>query len=59
MGGFESRFIMSFKKELLVSALIKILGFKIVQLVALLENKKVIVQNIAMEIAIKRYFALV
>lgn len=59
MGGFESRFIMSFKKESLVSALIKKLGIKTVQLVALLENKKVIVQKIAMEIAIKRYFAVI
>lgn len=59
MGGFESRFIMSFKKESLVSALIKKLGIETVQLVALLENKKVIVQKIAMEIAIKRYFAVI
>lgn len=50
---------MSFKKESLVSALIKKLGIKTVQLVALLENKKVIVQKIAMEIAIKRYFAVI
>lgn len=59
MGGFESRFIMSLKKESLVSALIKRLEIKTVQLVALLENKKVIVQKIAMEIGIKRYFVLV